>query len=107
MHAQTVGGEPPQGGLDSESNNTKVVTTTKELYCSSHDESSDIGARLIEARIAQGLSQRELANRLGLHQQQVARWERGYLRVSLSRLSAVAGLLGMYLTAEAAAPLRR
>jgi predicted nucleotidyltransferase/transposase-like protein len=69
-------------------------------------ESYDIGACLIEARITQGLSQRELANRLGLHQQQVARWEReGYRRVALSRLSAVAGLLGVYLSAEVAAPL--
>ena len=69
-------------------------------------EPYDIGACLIEARLTQGLSQRELANRLGLHQQQVARWEReGYRRVSLARLSAVAGMLGVYLGVHRAAPL--
>jgi uncharacterized protein len=61
----------------------------------------DIGATLIQSRIDQSLSQRELAHRLGLHQQQIARWEReSYGCVSLSRLSAVADALGVYLCVE-------
>jgi hypothetical protein len=57
---------------------------------------TDIGAELVAARIAQGLSQRELAERLGVHQQQIARWEKDrYGRVSLSRVSRVADALGV------------
>lgn len=57
---------------------------------------SDIGIRLIQARRAQGLSQRELAQRVGAHQQQIARWEQEkYGCVSLARLSRVAQALGV------------
>lgn len=67
---------------------------------------SDIGEILIQARTAQGLSQRELARRLGLHQQQIGRWEReGYRCVSLGRLAAIAEALGVSLRAELSPPL--
>ncbi|HHJ98905.1 MAG TPA: helix-turn-helix domain-containing protein [Actinobacteria bacterium] len=57
---------------------------------------SDIGSQLITARIAQGLSQRELAELVGVHQQQIARWEKErYGCVSLKRLSLVADALGV------------
>jgi hypothetical protein len=57
---------------------------------------ADIGGRLVEARREAGLTQRELAERLGLRQQQVARWERErYGCVSLARLSRVADALGV------------
>lgn len=57
---------------------------------------SDIGQRLIDARHERGLSQRELAALIGIHQQQVARWERElYGCVSLSRLVRVAEALGV------------
>lgn len=57
---------------------------------------SDIGSHLIAARIARGLSQRELGDLIGVHQQQIARWEKErYGCVSLSRLSRVADALGM------------
>lgn len=57
---------------------------------------SDIGPQLIAARISRGLSQRELAESVGAHQQQVARWEKErYGCVSLSRLSRVAEVLGV------------
>ncbi|MBN1192258.1 MAG: helix-turn-helix domain-containing protein [Coriobacteriia bacterium] len=56
----------------------------------------DIGAQLISARLARGLSQRELAELVGVHQQQIARWEKErYLCVSLGRLSRVADALGV------------
>lgn len=56
----------------------------------------DIGQRLINARLELGWTQRELAARLDVHQQQIARWERErYGCVSLSRLSRVADVLGV------------
>lgn len=57
---------------------------------------SDIGPALVRARRAAGLTQRELADRLGLKQPQVARWEAGaYRTASLERVDAVARALGM------------
>lgn len=59
---------------------------------------SAIGGSLVAARTARGLSQRELAERLGVHQQQIARWEKErYACVSLGRLSRVAEVLGVVL----------
>lgn len=57
---------------------------------------SDIGQLLVDARVERGWSQRRLAEALGIHQQQVARWERElYGCVSLSRLVRVAEALGV------------
>ena len=51
---------------------------------------------LIRARIAAGLSQKELAARLGLREQQVQRYEaRRYAGASLERVQAVADALGV------------
>lgn len=56
----------------------------------------DIGQVLLAARAERGLTQRELGDLLGVHQQQVARWERdAYARVTLSRLTQVAEALGV------------
>jgi predicted nucleotidyltransferase/DNA-binding transcriptional regulator YdaS (Cro superfamily) len=56
----------------------------------------DIGSSLVAARIAQGVTQRDLANRLGVAQPQVARWEASaYATASLSRVDAVARALGV------------
>lgn len=55
----------------------------------------DIGSCLIEARRAQGMSQRALGDAIGVKQQQVARWEAtSYRSASLARIAAVADLLG-------------
>jgi HTH-type transcriptional regulator/antitoxin HigA len=51
---------------------------------------------LIEARIAAGLRQRELAKRLGVPEQQVQRYEATlYSGVSLQRLQEIAEILGL------------
>jgi ribosome-binding protein aMBF1 (putative translation factor) len=51
---------------------------------------SELPALLIKARIAQGLTQRDLAERLGLKEQQVQRYEAtGYSSASLQRLQQV------------------
>lgn len=58
----------------------------------------DIGTDLVRARRASGLSQRELGERLGVHQQQIARWEAvGYRTADLARVDAVARALGVSL----------
>lgn len=56
----------------------------------------DLLTALIEARIAAGLTQRALAERLGLQEQQVQRWEANlYSGVGMERLQEVADALGM------------
>ena len=56
----------------------------------------DLPTALIEARIAAGLTQRALADRLGLPEQQVQRWEANlYSGVGVERLQEVADALGM------------
>src|SRR3972149_1255600 len=55
---------------------------------------------LIKARIAAGLSQKELAERLGLKEQQIQRYEASeYASASLSRLREVARAVGLKLLA--------
>jgi HTH-type transcriptional regulator / antitoxin HigA len=51
---------------------------------------SDIGVTLVEARIARGFTQRELALRLGCHEQQVQRYEHDlYKAASISKVREV------------------
>lgn len=56
----------------------------------------DLPTALIEARIVAGLTQRALADRLGVPEQQVQRWEANlYSGVGVVRLQEVADALGM------------
>ena len=56
----------------------------------------EIPTILIKARIAQGLSQKDLAERLGLKEQQIQRYEAtDYASARLSRIREVAGALGV------------
>ena len=49
---------------------------------------------LVEARIVARLTQRDLAERLGVREQQVQRWEaNGYAGVAIDRLQEIAGAL--------------
>lgn len=62
----------------------------------------DIGASLAATRRAVRVSQRELAERLGTSQQQIARWEAcAYRSASLERVAAAAEALGVGAQAEA------
>ena len=55
----------------------------------------DLSVLLIKARISQGLSQRELAERIGVKEQQVQRYEAtDYASASLTRIREVASALG-------------
>ena len=61
----------------------------------------DLPRALIKARIASGLSQRELAGRLGLKEQQIQRYEATeYASASLSRVSAVIQALNVQVREE-------
>jgi transcriptional regulator with XRE-family HTH domain len=53
---------------------------------------------LIEARRRAGLSQRELALRLGKRQAEIARWERGHVLPSLERVREIVAACGLELT---------
>lgn len=60
---------------------------------------------LIQARIAAGISQEALAQRLGLRKQQVQRWEATrYAGVGLDRLQAVADALGLRIREQVLLP---
>jgi DNA-binding XRE family transcriptional regulator len=59
------------------------------------DSLEELPRALIQARIAAGLSQRDLAERLGVKEQQIQRYEAAdYAGASLERLSAVIRALG-------------
>lgn len=58
-----------------------------------------IGANLKAARKSAGLTQRQLAERIGTDSFQVSRWERGANRPQDETLSALAETLGMDLSA--------
>lgn len=66
---------------------------------------SELPAALIRARIAAGLSQRELADRLGWKEQQVQRYEAtDYAGASLTRIQEVMEALGMGMLEEVLLP---
>ena len=57
---------------------------------------SELPKQLIRARIASGLSQRELADRLGLKEQQIQRYEASdYASASFTRIREVVSALGI------------
>jgi len=65
------------------------------------DALADLPHALVKARIAAGLSQKELAERLGLKEQQIQRYEAtDYSGASLSRISQVVEALGATIVGE-------
>ena len=57
---------------------------------------ADLPTLLVKARLAAGLSQKQLAEKLGLKPQQVSRYEKtGYRGVSLARAEEIADALGV------------
>jgi ribosome-binding protein aMBF1 (putative translation factor) len=63
---------------------------------------------LIRARIASGLSQKQLAERLGIKEQQLQRWEATrYAGISLDRIHEVAQALGVTIREELILPQGR
>lgn len=66
-----------------------------------------IGANLRAARKRSGLTQRQLAERIGTDSFQVSRWERGANRPQDETLHALAGALGLDLADFYAEPMGR
>jgi len=65
----------------------------------------DLPLLLVKVRIARGLTQRQLAERLNVKEQQVQRWEAlNFQGASLVTLTSVASALGVVLTQELIAP---
>src|SRR6202142_4657290 len=58
-----------------------------------HPVDVQVGMRVWQSRRLRGMTQGELAGRLGLTFQQVQKYETGANRISASRLAAIAGLL--------------
>jgi len=68
----------------------------------------DLPEALIKARIAAGLTQRDLAERLGLKPQQIQRYEAtDYAAASLGRVGEVIAALGIEIREEVLLPERR
>jgi HTH-type transcriptional regulator/antitoxin HigA len=68
---------------------------------------SDPGVLLVVARVARGWSQKELARRLFLPEQQIQRYEaENYRSISLGNLIRIARTLGVRLMADLASPLQ-
>jgi HTH-type transcriptional regulator/antitoxin HigA len=62
----------------------------------------DLAVLLVKARIARGWTQRQLADALGIAEQQVQRYEStGYRAASLARICDVAAALGVTVTEKA------
>ena len=62
------------------------------------DDVRQIGRRLTEARDAAGLSQRELADHLGVKESTITKWESGERSPRGQRVSKLAGILGVSLS---------
>jgi ribosome-binding protein aMBF1 (putative translation factor) len=77
------------------------VLSYERLKRGEYDELSDlrgVGHLLISVRIAQGLTQRELADRLGVHESLVSRDERNeYHGITLERAARILDALGVEL----------
>ena len=66
---------------------------------------ADLPSILIKARIAQGLSQKELAERIGLKEQQIQRYEAtDYASANLARIKEVASAFGVEVNSPTSAP---
>ncbi|MGA9278197.1 helix-turn-helix domain-containing protein [Ilumatobacter sp.] len=59
------------------------------------DDERHIGARLAEARSAAGFTQREIADRIGVKESTIAKWETGDTSPRGHRVSKLAGVLGV------------
>ncbi len=69
------------------------------------DDLDSLGELITKARIACGLTQAELAELLGMTQQQVARYERdGWQKISVWRLAEAASALGLDVNIRASLP---
>jgi len=62
------------------------------------DDALQIGRRIAEARTAAGLTERELADHLGVKESTIRKWESGERSPRGQRVSKLAGILGVSLS---------
>lgn len=96
-----------QDALESQWQSLQAEISDYEALLDGRQKSFSLGSfdelpvALIKARIASGLTQRELAGRLGLKEQQIQRYEATeYASASLSRVSAVIQALNVQVREE-------
>lgn len=87
----------------------REITEYESLRAGSQDvairDISELPVALIRARIARGLSQKELADSLGIAEQQIQRYEASnYLGAGLERVLSIAGTLGLQLSRHLTIP---
>ena len=70
-----------------------IGTKSKAKSTNSHD--IEVGQRIRARRMAQGMSQTELGNLLGVTFQQVQKYEKGANRIGASRLTLIADVLNV------------
>ena len=88
--------------LKSEISEYEALRTGKQRSFST-ESFEELPQTLIKARIASGLTQKQLAERLGLKEQQVQRYEAtGYASASLKRINQVIRALGLKVREEVA-----
>jgi ribosome-binding protein aMBF1 (putative translation factor) len=76
-----------------------------ELQCCELQSLDELGLLLIRLRIASGLSQKELADRLSVHESQVSRDERNeYHGITLERASRTLRAMGVDLRSDVSFP---
>ena len=71
------------------------IRTTPLTVRSANEIDAHVGGRLRERRLQIGMSQQDLAERLGTTFQQVQKYERGISRIGASRLHRIATALGV------------
>ncbi len=54
-----------------------------------------IGEKIVSARMIRGLNRKALAEKLGVTHQQLQKYEKGFNRISASRLSDISNILGI------------
>jgi ribosome-binding protein aMBF1 (putative translation factor) len=81
----------------------RMTAAERAVYDQAYAEAqlaADVGERVRKAREAAGLSQRDLAARMGTSQAAIARLEAGGVGATLTTLHRVAAALGLALTIE-------
>jgi ribosome-binding protein aMBF1 (putative translation factor) len=83
-----------------------MTPTEKVLFDTTYEATRlaiDVGDKIRDAREAAGISQRDLATRMGTSQAAVARLEAGGVGATLTTLQKVAGALDLKVTVELSA----
>jgi transcriptional regulator with XRE-family HTH domain len=74
---------------------TSIVPQAVAATAAESEEGGTLGARIIEAREAMGLTTAQLARRLGVRTSTIAGWESNRTEPRSNRLQMLAGLLGV------------